>query len=196
MSTAAGRRGSGWPHRNRRPRRRGSRQGATTPRRTPASRRRSPSSVGAPGGEPSGEAAAGSCAGTIAVGWAAMSRQRTSVASLVAIVALAMGFVVAAFSLPIDDFWLSIASGRAIAAGADPTRAVEFSWMTVLPGALNPQWGAQLLLGAHGSLMLALVVNALLISAALALTWIRTASRRHGVSSSVVAMLLVIAALS
>ncbi len=76
-----------------------------------------------------------------------MSRRRAPIASLVAIVAIGMGFVMAALSLPIDDFWLTIASGRAIAAGADLTRAVDFSWTAQVPDALNPQWGAQILMG-------------------------------------------------
>ena len=124
-----------------------------------------------------------------------MSRRRAQVASLVAIVAIFMGFVVTALSLPIDDFWLTIASGRAIAAGADPTLPIDFSWTPHVPGALNPQWGAQVLLGAHGSLVVALVLNSLLIATSLVLTLVRTA-RRCPPTPTAVALLLVIAALA
>ena len=124
-----------------------------------------------------------------------MSSRRASIASLVAIVALAVGFVLTAFSLPIDDFWLSIASGRAIVAGADPGRAIDVNWLPLVPNALNSQWGAQLVLGALGSLELALVVNAILIGATLVLTAIRTSSRASA-EATAVAMLLVLAALA
>ena len=124
-----------------------------------------------------------------------MSRWRAPIASLVAIVAIGMGFVMAALSLPIDDFWLTIASGRAIAAGADLTRPIDFSWTAHVADALNPQWGAQILLGAHGSLVVALVVNSLLIAAALILTLVRIA-RRSPPTPTAIAMLLVLAALA
>src|SRR5687768_3325506 len=103
-----------------------------------------------------------------------MSRPTLPIAALVVWSALVVVLVVVGWSLPIDDFWLSIASGRAIAHGADLTRALPFSWTEVVPGALNPQWGAQILLGWHGSLGVALAVNAALIGSGLGTTALRS----------------------
>ncbi|HET6381267.1 MAG TPA: hypothetical protein VFH63_09620 [candidate division Zixibacteria bacterium] len=100
--------------------------------------------------------------------------QRTLVATATAWAAGAMGLAVAAFSLPIDDFWLSLASARAIQEGARPDRAIDLTWTPMLPDALNPQWGAQLILGAPGSTWGALAINGLLIGAGLLLTAVRT----------------------
>ncbi len=91
--------------------------------------------------------------------------------------ALGIGCVAAAFSLPIDDFWLTLASGREIAAGADPARAIPLTWLPTLPDALNPQWGAQVLLGAPGWLGWALALNTALIAGGLLLTALRAADR-------------------
>lgn len=99
------------------------------------------------------------------------------VAGAVALAALLMGFVVVAWSLPIDDFWLSIASGRIIRQGADPFHAIPLSWLPTVPGALNPQWGAEIILGAPGSLGWALTVNAALIAVGLLMTLLRVARR-------------------
>jgi len=109
--------------------------------------------------------------------------------------ALAVSAVVVAWSLPIDDFWLSIASGRAIAAGADPATPLPFSWTTERATALNPQWGAQMLLGAHGSLSIALVVNAAMLATGLALAAVRSAFRASGIAVAV-ALLVVLTALA
>ena len=61
----------------------------------------------------------------------------------------------------------------------------------MLPGAINPQWGAQLVLGAPGSLGWALAVNAALIVTGLGLTAVR-ARRRASAIATAVALLLVI----
>jgi hypothetical protein len=124
-----------------------------------------------------------------------MSRPPLPIGTLVAWSALVVVLVVVGWSLPIDDFWLSIASGRAIAEGADPTRALHFSWTEEVPGALNPQWGAQVLLGWHGSLGVALAVNAALIGIGLGVTAMRSAARARGVIVAA-AMLIVLAALA
>ena len=117
------------------------------------------------------------------------------VATATAWAALGLGFVLAAFSLPIDDFWLSLASARAIAGGADPGHAISLTWIPTIPGAINPQWGAQLVLGAVGTTWGALAVNGLLIAIGLVVTAIRT-RRRAGVAATAVAMLLMMGALA
>ena len=87
-----------------------------------------------------------------------MSRLPLPLGALVAWSAFVVVILVVGWSLPIDDFWLSVASGRAIAEGADLTRALPFRWTEEVSGTLNPQWGAQVLLGWHGSLGVALAV--------------------------------------
>jgi hypothetical protein len=125
-----------------------------------------------------------------------MSRARPSIATLIVVATLGIGFILVALSLPIDDFWLSIASGRAIAAGADPRSAIELSWLPVAAGALNPQWLAQVVLGGHGSVPIALAVNSALIATGLVVTLVRAATRVRDPRAAAIAMLLVIAALS
>jgi hypothetical protein len=117
------------------------------------------------------------------------------VATATAWVALGMGVLLAAFSLPIDDFWLSLASARAIAGGADPAHAIGLTWVPTVDGAINPQWGAQLLLGAPGSTWGALALNGALIAAGLVVTAVRS-RRRAGAGATAIAMLLMLAALA
>jgi hypothetical protein len=120
------------------------------------------------------------------------------VATAAAWSALALGALVAAFSLPIDDFWLSLRSADAIRAGADLGRAIDLTWTPMLPGAINPQWAAQLVLdgpGGAGGLGWALAVNAALVGAGLGLTAVRV-RRRAGAAATAIAMLLVIGALA
>jgi hypothetical protein len=120
-----------------------------------------------------------------------MRPHRFIVATAAAWSALALGVLVTALSLPIDDFWLSLASARALLSGADPGRAIDLTWTATLPGAINPQWGAQLVLGAPGSLGWALAVNAALIATGLGLTTLR-ARRRGSAIATAIAMVLVI----
>ncbi len=117
------------------------------------------------------------------------------VATATAWAALGLALLLAAFSLPIDDFWLSLASAREIAAGADPARAIGLTWIPTLPDAINPQWGAQLMFGAPGTSWGALAVNAALICLGLILTAVRT-RRRAGVTASAIAMLLMLGVLA
>jgi hypothetical protein len=117
------------------------------------------------------------------------------VATATAWAALGLGLVLAAFSLPIDDFWLSLASAHAIAGGADPGHAINLTWVTTLPGALNPQWGAQLILGALGTTRWALVANSALIAVGLVVTAMRT-RRRAGAAATAIALLLMMGALA
>jgi hypothetical protein len=124
-----------------------------------------------------------------------MSRVLPQPGFLVAWAVLAISVLIIGWSLPIDDFWLTIASGRAIADGADVAAALPFSWTEEVPGALNPQWGAQLLLGAHGSLAVALVINAALLAAGLGLSVFRAARRAGGVAIAI-ALLLTFTALA
>ena len=113
---------------------------------------------------------------------------RSRVATLTALGAAGLAFVVVAWSLPIDDFWLSMASGRAILGGADATHAIPLTWLPTVPGALNPQWGAQLLLGLDG-LWWALALNALLLVAGLGLTLERMRPRAGSAAVAVAALL-------
>jgi hypothetical protein len=124
-----------------------------------------------------------------------MRPNRFLVATAAAWSAVALGFVVAAFSLPIDDFWLSLRSADAIRAGADSARAIDLTWTPMLPAAINPQWAAQLVLGAPGGLGWALAVNAGLIAAGLGLTLARV-RRRAGPVATAIAMLVVIGVLA
>lgn len=117
------------------------------------------------------------------------------VATFAAWSALGLGGLVAALSLPIDDFWLSLASARAIAAGADPAHAIDLSWTPILPDAINPQWGAQVVLGLPGSVGGALLINAALIAGGLGLTAVRI-RRRVGSTAVALAMLAAIAVLA
>ena len=117
------------------------------------------------------------------------------VATATAWAALGLGVVLAAFSLPIDDFWLSHASARQIADGADPARAIDLTWLPTLPDAINPQWGAQLVLGALGSAWGALLVNGVLIGTGLIVTAARSRARA-GAAATAIAMLLMLGALA
>lgn len=103
--------------------------------------------------------------------------------------------MVVAFSLPIDDFWLSLASGRAILHGADPTRAIPLTWLPVIPNALNPQWGAQVGLAAVDVLAWALAINALLLAVGMGATLERM-RRRASPAAIAIASLLGLAVLS
>jgi hypothetical protein len=105
-----------------------------------------------------------------------------------------VAFVVVAFSLPIDDFWLSLASGRAILHGADLSRAIQLTWLPVIPDALNPQWGAQVVLAAVDTLAWALAINALLLAVGLGVTLERM--RRASPAPVAIASLLGLAVLS
>jgi hypothetical protein len=124
-----------------------------------------------------------------------MRPHRFVVATAAAWSALLLGALVAALSLPIDDFWLSLASARAIAAGADPAHAIDLTWTPMLPDALNPQWGAQVLLGLPGSVGGALLINSALIAGGLGLAVVRI-RRRVGSAAAAIAMLAVIAVLA
>ena len=124
-----------------------------------------------------------------------MSRLSLRPGPLVAWSAVAIAAIVVGWSLPIDDFWLSIASGRAIAEGERIDAALPFSWTDEVAGALNPQWGSQVLLGAHGSVGVALAVNASLLAAGMGLSVLRATRRASGMAVSV-ALLLVLAALA
>lgn len=124
-----------------------------------------------------------------------MARLPISVATITAGAAIVLGLLVAAFSLPIDDFWLSLASAHAIQRGAPLGEAVDLTWTPTLRDALNPQWLAQLVLGLPGSTWGALAINALLIGSGLMLMTIR-AARVAGVAAVAVAGLLALAVLS
>lgn len=100
-----------------------------------------------------------------------------AVATTAAWAALGIGLVVASLSPPIDDFWLALASAREIARGADPAQAIPLAWTPTIPGALNPQWGAQLILGGPGWLGWGLAVNAALVAIGLLVTVARAARR-------------------
>ncbi|MDQ2933554.1 MAG: hypothetical protein M3R49_00980 [Chloroflexota bacterium] len=105
-----------------------------------------------------------------------------------ALVGLAVGW-----GLPLDDFWLTIASGRLIASGADPAHALPFTFTPMREGALNPQWLVQVVwstLPVGGALALhaALVLGGLAVALWLALG---TSSRR----ATALAALLTIAVL-
>jgi hypothetical protein len=122
-------------------------------------------------------------------------RDSRLVATATAWAALGLGVLLAGLSLPIDDFWLSLASARAIGDGADPGLAIRLTWVPTLPGALNPQWGAQLVFGAAGTTWGALVVNGLLIAVGLIVTAAR-ARARAGAAATAIAMLLMLGALA
>ena len=117
------------------------------------------------------------------------------VATVTAWAALGLALVLAAFSLPIDDFWLSLASAREIAGGADPAQAISLTWIPTVPGAINPQWGAQVVLGAPGTTWGALAINGALIAVGLLCTLVRSRHRSSAVASTI-AMLLMMGALS
>jgi hypothetical protein len=117
------------------------------------------------------------------------------VATATAWVALGLGFGLAAFSLPIDDFWLSLASARAMAHGADPARAIDLTWLPSVPGAINAQWGAQVAFGAPGTTWGALAINGGLIAVGLLATLFR-ARRRASAVATAIAMLLMMGVLA
>lgn len=123
------------------------------------------------------------------------TRRGSRVATWTAAAAAGVAFVVVAFSLPIDDFWLSLASGRAILHGADPSHAIPLTWLPVIPGALNPQWGAQVVLAAVDSLGWALAINALLLAVSMGVTLLRM-RRLAGPTPVAIAALLGLAVLS
>lgn len=116
------------------------------------------------------------------------------VARAVAILAAALALVAVAWSPPLDDFWLTLASGRAILGGADPGRALPFTHTAMQPGAINPQWGAQVVLAAPGSLEIALALSAAFVFAGLLVTYVRGLARASLVASTV-ALLLALAVL-
>lgn len=124
-----------------------------------------------------------------------MARGRKMVAGVAAWSALFLGFVVTAFSLPIDDFWLSVASANAIRRGQDLAHAIDLTWTPMLPGALNPQWGAQLILGGLGSEGWGLVVNAALVGMGLTVTLSRMTSRARAAAVAI-AMIVVLGVLA
>ena len=124
-----------------------------------------------------------------------MPRRTLPIGSLIRWSSVVVAAAVVAWSLPIDDFWLTLASGRAIASGADPTVAMPFSWTPEIDAARNPQWGAQVLLGAHGSLELALAINAALVLVGLGFTAWRAFDRASVVAASA-ALLLVLTGLA
>jgi hypothetical protein len=117
------------------------------------------------------------------------------VATATAWAALGLAVFLAACSLPIDDFWLSLASAREIAGGADPGQAISLTWIPTIPGAINPQWGAQLIFGATGTIWGALAVNSALIVIGLLVTLARTRRRASSTAASI-AMLLMVGALA
>lgn len=123
------------------------------------------------------------------------ARRRIPVVALIAIVAVGMGFLAAAYSLPIDDFWLTLASGKALLNGAPIDRALDFTWTPMRPDALNPQWGAQLIFALPGSVGGALAINSVLISVGLLTTAVRTTRAASG-GAVAVALLLVVAAIA
>lgn len=124
-----------------------------------------------------------------------MSRRSVPVGALVAWVVVVLGAAIAAWSLPIDDFWLTLASGRELVDGASPTEPLPFSWTDERDGSINPQWGAQLVLGASGSLGLALAINAALIATGLLITGVRSTARATAVPAAV-AVLVALPALA
>jgi hypothetical protein len=113
---------------------------------------------------------------------------------LIVVVALAIGFLATAASLPIDDFWLTLASGEAILNGAPLDRAIDFTWTPMVDAALNPQWGAQLVFALPGSIGGALAINSALIAIGLLTTAYRTARVAQGAATAI-ALLLVVAAI-
>jgi hypothetical protein len=120
---------------------------------------------------------------------------RLPIVGLIGLAALGIGFLAAAYSLPIDDFWLTLASGRAILDGAPFGQAVDFTWTPMVEGALNPQWAAQLILALPGFTGGALAINAALIGIGLLATTARATSRVSGFGVAA-AMLLVTAAVA
>lgn len=126
---------------------------------------------------------------------ASMTPSGRLVATATAWGALGLAFVLATFSLPIDDFWLSLASAREIAGGADPAHAISLTWIPTIPGAINPQWAAQLILGAPGTAWGALAVNGALIAIGLLVTLAR-ARRVASAGATTIALLLMMGALS
>ena len=125
---------------------------------------------------------------------AAPGRRASRVATWVAVAVAGVASVVVAFSLPIDDFWLSLASGRAILHGSDLAHAIPLTWLPVIPSALNPQWGAQVVLAAVDTLAWALAINALLLAIGLGITLERM--RRASPAAVAIASLLGLAVLS
>jgi hypothetical protein len=130
-----------------------------------------------------------------AVSMPAMSRRTLPIGALIRWSAIVVVAAVVAWSLPIDDFWLTLASGRAIASGADLSVAMPFSWTPEVLAARNPQWGAQVLLGAHGSLELALAINGILLFAGVGVTAVRAMDRANVVSTAA-ALLIVMTGLA
>jgi len=108
--------------------------------------------------------------------------------------ALLLGVVSVALSAPLDDFWLSIASGRELLAGADLGRALPFTHTPMVEGAINPQWGAQLLFAISDSAALAVAVQVALVASGLLLIYWR-ALTRTSVMGAALAMLVALAVL-
>ena len=107
-------------------------------------------------------------------------------------VAAALGFLLSvlavAWSPPLDDFWLTLASGRDLLAGADAGLALPFTHTPMVEGAINPQWGAQLLFAVGGSVGVALGLHVALVAGGLLLT-LRRGLTRSTVTAAVLAML-------
>lgn len=113
-----------------------------------------------------------------------------------AVALLAMSVMTLGFARPIDDFWLALASGRALLSGqADAFQALPFTFTPSVEDALNPQWGAQVVFAALGGPGPALALHALLVSVGLAVTAMRV-RRRASASVTVVTLLLVLGVLS
>ena len=113
------------------------------------------------------------------------------VSASVAVLAVALSAMVVAWHGPIDDFWLTLASGRALRHGGLALgRALPFTFADMEPGALNPQWGAQWLASWLG-LGPALLLNAAALGGGLLLTVARI-RRRSSPTATAVTMLAVI----
>lgn len=112
------------------------------------------------------------------------------VAGAVVVLACLLGAVLVGWRGTIDDFWLTLASGRALHHGTPVAHAVPFTFTRMVPHSLNPQWGAQWLAGAVG-LRGALVLSALGIGGGLLLTASRARRRASGAATAI-AMLAVL----
>jgi len=87
--------------------------------------------------------------------------------------ALLAAFLAVAWSAPLDDFWLTLASGRELLAGAAPGKALPFTHSPMVEGAINAQWGAQLLFALPDSVEVALALQVALVASGLLLTYWR-----------------------
>lgn len=89
------------------------------------------------------------------------------------ILALLIAFLAVAWSAPLDDFWLTLASGREILSGAEPGKALPFTHSPMVDGAINAQWGAQVLLAAPRNIEVALALQVALVAGGLLLVYRR-----------------------